>query len=55
MCADFFDMQKFNEQMKNSLDPNGVLAPGKNGIWPQNYDREKWRIGAEKEVEAVEE
>ncbi|PQE18996.1 Vanillyl-alcohol oxidase protein [Rutstroemia sp. NJR-2017a WRK4] len=48
-------LMKFNEQMKNSLDPNGILAPGKNGIWPQNYDREKWRIGAEKEVEEEEE
>ncbi|KAM3071767.1 hypothetical protein ACMFMG_009630 [Clarireedia jacksonii] len=44
-------LMKFNEQMKNGLDPNGVLAPGKNGIWPQNYDREKWRIGAEKPAE----
>ncbi|PQE15069.1 Vanillyl-alcohol oxidase protein [Rutstroemia sp. NJR-2017a BVV2] len=48
-------LMKFNEQMKNGLDPNGILAPGKNGIWPQNYDREKWRIGAEKEVEEEEE
>ncbi|OAL54234.1 FAD-linked oxidase-like protein [Pyrenochaeta sp. DS3sAY3a] len=26
---------KFNEQLKDSLDPNGILAPGKSGIWPK--------------------
>lgn len=33
-----------NEQIKNSLDPKGILAPGKNGIWPQTYDKQAWRI-----------
>ena len=35
---------KLNEKIKNVLDPKGVLAPGKNGIWPQSYDKESWRI-----------
>lgn len=33
---------KLNEQIKNALDPKGVLAPGKNGIWPQSYDKDAW-------------
>lgn len=35
---------KLDEQLKNTLDPKGILAPGKNGVWPKNYNREEWRI-----------
>jgi len=35
---------KLNETIKNALDPKGILAPGKNGIWPQNYDKQNWVI-----------
>lgn len=35
---------KLNEKIKNALDPNGVLAPGKNGVWPKSYDKEAWRL-----------
>ncbi|CUM52000.1 unnamed protein product [Debaryomyces tyrocola] len=27
---------KLYEQLKDALDPNGILAPGKSGIWPKN-------------------
>jgi len=40
--ADTFDfnghaMRRLNEKLKDALDPQGVLAPGKQGIWPSVY------------------
>lgn len=35
-------LMKLNETIKNALDPNGILAPGKNGVWPKSYDKKKW-------------
>jgi 4-cresol dehydrogenase (hydroxylating) len=34
---DFNDhaMLRLNERVKDALDPNGILAPGKQGIWPK--------------------
>lgn len=33
---------RFNEVIKNAVDPNGILAPGKSGVWPKNYKKEDW-------------
>ncbi|KAK3328211.1 putative D-lactate dehydrogenase [Cercophora scortea] len=38
-------LMKLNETVKNALDPNGILAPGKNGVWPQSYEKSKWVLG----------
>lgn len=36
---DFNDhaLLKLNERIKDALDPNGILAPGKQGVWPRAY------------------
>ena len=28
--------RRFNELLKDALDPSGILSPGKQGIWPRN-------------------
>jgi 4-cresol dehydrogenase (hydroxylating) len=38
--ADMFDFndhaqRRLNELLKDTLDPNGILSPGKQGIWPK--------------------
>ncbi|TFK52483.1 vanillyl alcohol oxidase [Heliocybe sulcata] len=30
-------IMKFNEKLKDALDPNGILQPGRSGIWPKDY------------------
>lgn len=36
---DFNDhaLRRLNEKVKDAIDPNGVIAPGKQGIWPSAY------------------
>lgn len=37
-------LMKLNETLKDCLDPKGILAPGKNGVWPKSYDKEAWKL-----------
>ncbi len=43
---DFNDhaLLKLNENVKDALDPNGVLAPGRNGIWPKRYRAQRGKL-----------
>ncbi|KAI0007142.1 putative vanilly-alcohol oxidase [Xylariaceae sp. FL0662B] len=37
-------LMKFNEKLKDALDPNGILAPGRCGIWPKRYRNRGWEM-----------
>ena len=41
---DFNDgaLLRLNESIKQALDPNGIIAPGKNGIWPEQFRNQRW-------------
>jgi 4-cresol dehydrogenase (hydroxylating) len=44
--ADTYDfnahaLRRLNERLKDAVDPHGIIAPGKSGIWPQAYRQER--------------
>jgi len=46
-------LMRFNETIKDALDPNGILAPGRNGIWPRSYRGKGWEITGHEVERAV--
>ncbi|MDT4838209.1 hypothetical protein FQZ97_719570 [compost metagenome] len=32
---------RFHESLKDAVDPNGILSPGRYGIWPKHLRKEK--------------
>jgi len=30
-------LRRFNETVKDAIDPNGILSPGRGGIWPKAH------------------
>ncbi|KAM0752298.1 Asp170ser mutant of vanillyl-alcohol oxidase [Meredithblackwellia eburnea MCA 4105] len=36
---------RLHEKMKDDLDPNGILAPGRSGVWPSKYRNSGFQIG----------
>ncbi|HEY5565776.1 MAG TPA: FAD-binding oxidoreductase [Gammaproteobacteria bacterium] len=40
-------LRRFNETLKDAIDPNGILAPGRGGVWPSNYRQFRYEWGDE--------
>jgi 4-cresol dehydrogenase (hydroxylating) len=38
---DHHALLRLNEMLKDAIDPNGILAPGKSGIWPRAYRQQR--------------
>ena len=37
-------LRRFNETIKDALDPNSIIAPGRNGIWGKRFRDKGWEI-----------
>ena len=47
-------LARLNERLKDVLDPAGILAPGRCGIWPARYRNRGWEIGRNRETSSSE-
>jgi 4-cresol dehydrogenase (hydroxylating) len=42
-------LMRFREALKDAADPNGILAPGRYGLWPKSLRATHGRDAASKE------
>jgi hypothetical protein len=40
-------VEQLNRRLKDALDPAGILAPGRCGIWPARYRDRGWEMGTD--------
>lgn len=38
-------LRRFNEALKDAVDPNGILSPGRGGIWPKAFRSLRGKVG----------
>ncbi len=39
-------LRRFNETLKDAIDPNGILSPGRGGIWPKAFRPMRGTLGS---------
>ena len=37
-------LMKLHNTLKDALDPNGILQPGRCGVWPKSYRNQGWEL-----------
>lgn len=37
-------LNRFNESIKDALDPNSIIQPGRNGIWGSRWKNKGWEL-----------
>lgn len=41
-------LAKINTQIKDAIDPAGIMEPGRNGVWPTRSDKSVWKRMADR-------